>query len=69
MGAVSCAICGTTTLAREKPPRFTLREAWRQAGGWGAIPAVAIVHVRCDEQEQARLTSGKLTLDQLFIAV
>jgi hypothetical protein len=59
-----CAICGQTG-----KPEFTIRASWTQAGGWGAIPPAARVHVPCDAKEQALLKSGRLRLEQLWQGV
>jgi hypothetical protein len=50
---VICAICGE---AADGEQYFTVRESWIQAGGFGSIPDEAIVHVRCDDREQASHT-------------
>ena len=50
---VVCAICGVKA---DDDSWITVRESWIQAGGFGSIPDEALVHVVCDQREQARLT-------------
>lgn len=60
---MNCAICGKEF---GEGQYSTVRETWLKAGGWGDIPDAAIVHPACDQDEMAKIKSGKVKLSDIW---
>lgn len=55
---MKCAICSKDFKPHQK---VAIREFWLQSGGFGSIPERAIVHVKCNTDEQHRIKMGVFT--------